>query len=74
MQKLYRILVKPYSYDLWDIFTEDKEIFDQLKNLYDIDDARDKLGNAVFERLCDCSTRPTFPYILLDEIEVRQYA
>lgn len=72
MQQLYRIIVKPYNFDHWDIFTEDKALFDLVSNYDSQDEAMDALGET-WEVLVENDICVEFPYILLDETEMRQY-
>lgn len=71
MQEVYRIVVTPYSYDYWDIFTTDKEVFDKLCHCYCDDEAREAFGEEDWDILCD-SPSPCFPYIILGETQLRQ--
>jgi len=73
MQELYRINIKPYSYDSWDIFTEDKDLFTQFSTFWEVEDAVKFYGEERWEELADGRIYPKFPYVLLGETTVRQY-
>lgn len=73
MQQLYRIIIKPYSYDSWDIFTEDKDLFTQLSTFWEVEEVVEFLGEERWEELADSRIHPSFPYVLLGETTVRQY-
>ena len=72
MQQYYRIIVSPYNYDYWDIFTESKEVFEAISCCDDVDDAREHFGNEQWEQLVDTWIMPSFPYIILGESNLRQ--
>ena len=72
MQELYRIIVTPYNYDHWDIFTEDKEVFDKLSQYYDTDEVIDALGQERWEQIADGFVLVKYPYVTLGECSLRQ--
>jgi hypothetical protein len=69
MQEVYRIIVKPYGYDHWDIFTEDKELFDSIRKLGNTDQVRAYLGADKWADLVD-SDFAIPPYVLLGETTI----
>lgn len=71
MQEVYRIIIKPYGYDHWDIFTKDKNLFNVISELWHTDEAREAIGDELWEELSD-SDFITPPYILLGETGLRQ--
>lgn len=73
MQQFYRILVKPYNYDHWDIFTESKELFDRISQFADVDEAREHFGDERWDRMADTWISPKYPYVILGETELRQH-
>jgi hypothetical protein len=72
MQQLYRAIVTPYGYDIWNIFTEDKELFDKLSKFYSTDELIEEIGHEEWEKITDACLMPTYPYVLLGETELRQ--
>ena len=73
MKSVYRIIISPYHYEFWDFFTEDKDLFDKLKDCDTMDDARTTLGSEAWDNLVDNYETVNPPYILLDELQLRQY-
>ena len=71
MQEVYRIMVKPYGYDHWNIFTKDVDIFNSLKSLGNTDQAREAFGSDLWDELCDADY-PKTPYVLLGEAVLHQ--
>jgi len=72
MQEVYRIIVTPYNYDYWDIFTTDKELFETLAGFVEINDGHDHFGPDRWDAIVD-SPSPSVPYVLLGEAQLRQY-
>ena len=72
MQQLYRIIVKPYNYDHWDIFTEDKALFIQIRQFGDDDEAREFFGEEGWENITESYVDVKYPYVLLGETTLRQ--
>jgi hypothetical protein len=73
MREVYRIIVTPYHYDIWNIFTEDKELFGQLASCNDTDEARQLMGIIAWEELVEKYENIETPYVLLGEAELREY-
>ncbi len=72
MKSVYRILVTPYNYDYWDVFTEDEALFREISQYGYTDEASEGLGIERYEELMDSYNSPKFPYILLGEHNLRQ--
>ena len=72
MQQVYRIIITPYHFDMWDIFIEDKELFESLKPANTVEDAINILGVATWERLLDNYLIVEAPYVLLGEKHIKQ--
>lgn len=73
MKQVYRILVTPYNYDVWSIFTEDKELFDTINGFTEYADGYDHFGHDEWQRIVESDMCLAPPYILLGETELRQY-
>lgn len=73
MRQVYRIIVTPYHFDTWSVFTEDAELFNTLKPARCVEDAITLLGVDVWEELVDGWDPVECPYVLLGEIIIRQY-
>lgn len=72
MKQVYRIIITPYHFDIWDIFTENKELFESLKPARTVEDAIDILGVDTWEQLLESYMIIETPYILLGETQIKQ--
>lgn len=73
MEEVYRIIVSPYGFDFYNIFTKDQAVFDQFVQLGNVDQVINQLGHEVWDDLtANHVTEYEPPYVLLGETVLHQ--